>query len=211
MVLGVTSACCLVVVSPAAADQLSSVDAARAAGDASGFAPAGPGPDAKWTYKGKSIDPLYASENGLVCNETDADITRCFDTDRQADIALLGTKAVAARAQGKHGKKAKASCSASDGSVLKLYQHSSYSGWQLNLASRSAWYDMNYGGYNDDASSWNMGGHSGHISEHTYAQGLGWYFPGPTSVCDAGTNMSGYAYQGGGGDWNDRASSRYRN
>jgi hypothetical protein len=53
-----------------------------------------------------------------------------------------------------------------------------------------------------NASSYRMGGHSGHMSE--YNQGAGAWYPGATGVCNTG-NMTDYA------NWNDRVRSRYRN
>ena len=207
------AALCLLGASPAMAEKYDSIAAAKAADDPAATAPSSGATDAIWSYHGRSISPEYARNHARVCVEDDTPVTRCYDTNAQAEGATGTAVASSHRAAKKDLRskvKAKASCAASDGSQLKLYMDSSYNGFQLNLDSRGSWYDIP-SSYNDAASSWQMGGHSGHISEHTYAQGLGYLFPGPTGVCDAGTNMSGYSYQGGGGDWNDRASARYRN
>jgi hypothetical protein len=106
-------------------------------------------------------------------------------------------------------------CAANDGSPLALYQNINMGGWSISLYSEHGWYDLDsesgVNEYNDAASSFHMGGHSGHISDGD--GGSGAYYPGSTDVCANAYNMGAYAISGygAGATWNDKASSRYRN
>ncbi len=110
---------CLLATAPAAvAEKYSSINDAAAAGDPAASAQSGGGPDAKWAHHGKTITPTYASTHGLVCNETDAPVTECYDTDTQADRALASAasaKASSAKSS-RRSKRATASCSRLSGS-----------------------------------------------------------------------------------------------
>lgn len=196
--LGASVAVLLAGASPAIAQQRDSSSAAAVAGT-----------DATWLFHGKTITPAYARTHAPVCVEDASAVTRCYDTNAQAERSTATARGKSYRARNKKKSLATASCSPGDSSQLKLYMDSSYNGYQLNLATVGGWYNIP-SAYNDDASSWQMGGVSGRISEHTLQQGLGYEFPGPSGACDGGTNMSGYSYQGGGGNWNDRASARAR-
>lgn len=90
------------------------------------------------------------------------------------------------------------------GRHMEVYEHNNYAGWQLILGSRGNWYNLVQGesnDYNDNMSSFRMGEHSGHFSEHN--GGSGYWYPGATEVCSVATKMVN--------GWNDRISSRYRN
>lgn len=130
---------CLIGASPAIAEKYDSIAAAKAAGDPAAVAPSSGSTDATWTFHGRNITPEYARAHARVCVEDDTSVTRCYDTNAQAEGSAATAVASSRRAANKSVRsKAKASCSASDGSQLKLYMDSSYNGFQLNLDSREA-------------------------------------------------------------------------
>lgn len=73
-------------------------------------------------------------------------------------------------------------------------------GWDLTLQGRGAWYDM--GSFQNSASAYFMGEHSGHMSD-LYGGGGDWV-PYSTGVGDYKLSLNGTS-------WSNRISSRYRN
>jgi hypothetical protein len=157
-----------------------------------------------FTYNGAAIRPAEAAKRGLSCNQEPTGTT-CFDSQAQALAAGPGSPDVPASASRKGGRaKARAAlvCSANDGRPLVLWEHENEGGWNVNMFTRQWWANLDHP-YFKNASSYRMGGHSGHMAEH--ANGAGFWFPGPTGICAHG-NLTGYSPS-----WNDRISSRYRN
>lgn len=156
-------------------------------------------------YQGRNITPRYAAEHALACNQ-EIRATTCFDTQNEA-LAAKGVAPEASRSRARGSRKsprARAAlvCSANDGRPLVLWEHGEYGGWNVNMFSRQFWGDLEPYVYNNEASSYRMGGHSGHISDGI--NGQSYWYPGPTGICATGPHMGAY-------NWTDRATSRYRN
>ena len=66
------------------------------------------------------------------------------------------------------------SCSSS----LRLYEHNWYSGRRLSFWDRGYWQNLWLYGFDDQASSYIVGGCYAHLAEHP--DGGGWWYPGPT-------------------------------
>lgn len=157
-----------------------------------------------FTYKGREIEPHAAAVRGLACNQA-PDGTTCFDTQNEALAAEgLPPERAQAKVGRKRGPRARAAlvCSPNDGRPLVLWQHGDEEGWNVNLFTRQWWADLDSYDHDNEASSYRMGGHSGHISDGIY--GTSYWYPGPTGICDRGLHMGAY-------NWTDRATSRYRN
>lgn len=156
-------------------------------------------------YQGREVAPRYAAEHELACNQ-EIGGTTCFDSQDQA----LAAKGVAPEASASRVRTARKSpraraalvCSANDGRPLVLWEHGEYGGWNVNMFTRQWWGDLEPYVYDNAASSYRMGGHSGHISDGI--NGQSYWYPGPTGICDTGAHMGAY-------NWTDRATSRYRN
>jgi hypothetical protein len=159
-------------------------------------------------YHGKTISPQRAAAQGLICAEglPGTRVARCFADRREANrklAPLLGrSRTGAARVR---AKASMIPCPASG--PLSLYRDVDYGGWGLDLYARQIWYDMG-AAYDNQASSYAMGNHGGHIASETFDNGLGYHYPGPTSWGSCGPHMSAYKYKDT--TWNNKASSRYR-
>ncbi|WP_138974385.1 hypothetical protein [Patulibacter medicamentivorans] len=152
---------------------------------------------------GKPISTEEAAKAGLACVQgAPDDVGTCF---RSSAEAARATGSEAAPQRFGSGSEP-AFCVIPNAMVV--YENYSYGGWSLWLTGRHVWYDLT-GAYNDQVSSYEMGDHSGHIASDSYAQGLGYNYPGDTGVGGCDDNMSRYPYQGA--TWNNKASSRYRN
>jgi len=196
----------LAVPAVSSAGEPDSLSAAAAAGDPAADAPSIPLPSS-FAYKGGKITPEAAQKAGLVCNQ-DAKGVVCFDNGKLA-AAAAGGASYDARSASAAKKKvtAHAASQCSDLSQLHLFQYAQSiacyytgNGWDLPLTGRQAWYDM--GSYENSASAYFMGDHSGHMSD--YFGGGGYWVPGPTGVGDYDLSLNGTS-------WSNRISSRYRN
>jgi hypothetical protein len=156
-------------------------------------------------YEGREVTPRYAAEQALACNQ-EISGTTCFDSQSEALAAKgVAPEANAARAHGSRKTlRARAAlvCSANDGRPLVLWEHGEYGGWNVNMFTRQWWGDLEPYVYDNAASSYRMGGHSGHISDGI--NGQSYWYPGPTGICNEGPHMGAY-------NWTDRATSRHRN
>lgn len=161
---------------------------------------------AAFTYGAKSISRDAAAALDLSCNQTESGVT-CYNSQgaalRAMGVGPEGTPAEAWASKRRGGPRAKAAlyCEANNGRPLVLFEHGDYGGWNLNAFTRQQWHNLS-GSYANNASSYRMGGHSGHISDNP--NGGSWWYPGPTGICDEGAHMGAY-------NWTDRAESRYRN
>jgi hypothetical protein len=63
-------------------------------------------------------------------------------------------------------------------SSLRLYEHSWYGGRRLSFWDRGYWQNLYLYGFDDQASSYIVGGCYVHLAEHP--DGGGWWYPGPT-------------------------------
>jgi hypothetical protein len=66
------------------------------------------------------------------------------------------------------------SCSSS----LRLYEHNWYGGRRLSFWDRGYWQNLSWYGFDNQASSYIVGGCYVHLAEHS--NGGGWWYPGPT-------------------------------
>ncbi|MGB7157061.1 MAG: hypothetical protein WBD40_03280 [Tepidisphaeraceae bacterium] len=161
-----------------------------------------------FTYNGEQIAPAVAAEKQLSCNQEPTGTT-CFDS--QAEALAAGPNSGDAEIQAQSARKSRNAkrrasaalvCSANDGRPLVLFENTGESGWNVNMFTRQAWGNLGHP-YFLNASSYRMGGHSGHMAEN--ANGSGFWYPGGTGICD-NADMTGWSPS-----WNDRISSRYRN
>ena len=63
-------------------------------------------------------------------------------------------------------------------SPLRLYEHSWYGGRRLSFWDRGYWQNLYLYGFDNQASSYIVGGCYAHLAEHP--DGGGWWYPGPT-------------------------------
>ena len=66
------------------------------------------------------------------------------------------------------------SCSSS----LRLYEHNWYGGRRLSFWDRGFWQNLGWYGFDNQTSSYIVGGCYAHLAEHP--DGGGWWYPGPT-------------------------------
>ena len=71
-----------------------------------------------------------------------------------------------------------ASSSYSCWSSLRLYEHNWYGGRRLSFWDRGYWQNLYLYGFDNQASSYIVGGCYAHLAEHP--DGGGWWYPGPT-------------------------------
>jgi hypothetical protein len=197
----VVSAIALGVAAPAAvADGPHSMDEAIQQGDPAATAPSvdiGGGNEAVFEGERTSVDS--AVRRGGACLVDERPEAHCYRTEArlQQGEHIRGTRLGAPQAAPKKGRVRAAACSPTS---LRSWENASYGGWVLYWERRQYWGNLT-GQYNDAVSSFDMGNHSGHLSEHS--NGGGYWYPGDTSVCGFASNM--------GSSWNDRVSSEYRN
>jgi len=159
-----------------------------------------------FSYNHGEISRREAAELGLSCNQFPSGVT-CYDSQADALRAAGAPEEGASAQTSRHRSRsvrAKASslyCEANNGRPLVLFQDGEFEGWNINTFTRQEWFNMQ-GIYDNEASSYRMGGHSGHIAEGL--SGSGYWYPGPTGICDEGQHMGAY-------NWTDLTSSRYRN
>jgi hypothetical protein len=119
-----------------------------------------------------------------------AGVVECF-----RDRADLGARESQLQAQTVSPATATASCS----SPLRLYSDGAYGGRELDFYDRGYWQDLGTWGFDNQLSSYRVGGCGVYLAEGTYGGGS-WY-PGNTSASHSESSMlSG---------WNDRVSSIY--
>lgn len=169
------------------------------------------------TIAGKAITPAEASARDLACVQRLSGLT-CFNDVATAEKSLAPEAATTSTDPGQAQAPAATSsitvnCGYSSfDRAMRSYENLNFNantaGWTLLLEGRQIWFDMP-DGYNDAMSSYEMREHSGHIAADTYGAGLGPFYPGPTGVGDCDSDMGRFSY--GGGTWNNKASSRYRN
>ena len=63
-------------------------------------------------------------------------------------------------------------------SSLRLYEHNWYGGRRLSFWDRGFWQNLSLYGFDDQDSSYIVGGCYAHLAEHP--DGGGWWYPGPT-------------------------------
>jgi hypothetical protein len=194
----------MAIASAGSADTYKSHDEAQAAGDPAASAPSAP-VESTFLYRGKEIAVNDAAALDLACIQNAGQRTRCYSTgaelDRAEGVANPAQKD-AARVARKHKNKRRHRAHRAQHYYypMQLWEHTFQHGWRLDLNSQCAWYNIP-GAYNDNASSYDVGNHSGHLSQD-YG-GLGPWYPGPTGAYAVG-NMTDYV------GWNDWVSSRYR-
>jgi hypothetical protein len=157
-----------------------------------------------FSYQGRQISRDAAARQGLSCNEL-RDGVVCFDSQTEALTAAGSTPDKPRAASSRRTRpQARTSvvCSVGDGRPLVVWQTNGEGGWNLNLWIRMEWWGLG-GAYDNEVGSYRMGEHSGHLAENQ--GGGGFYYPGPTGICNNSLNTGAYA------GWDNRVSSRYRN
>lgn len=172
-------------------DQPSSMSEARSEGDPAAVAPTFKTP-AIFIYGGEEISEDEALGMGLACMQNPGSYV-CKDSAGEFDEAASSSARRGVRAS------ASAACGVT---ALWLYQHKQYGGVELGLGWFGGWYDLP-AVLNNEATSYRTGEGRAHLSD--FSGGGGYWYPGPTGVCDYHSNVSQpYPL------WNDRITSRYR-
>jgi hypothetical protein len=126
-------------------------------------------------------------------------VLECFRTDQALDAreAQLATRRAALNSTSPYGATAAYSYSCS--SPLRLYEYNWYGGRRLSFWDRGFWQNLGDYGFEDQTSSYIVGGCYVYLAEHAY--GGGWWYPGPTYPYAGEPAMSW--------DWQDTISSIY--
>lgn len=148
------------------------------------------------TFEGRSIDlsrEWGAATACLIWRQ--GGVAECFRTSqaldaREAQLSRTRTATTAGPAAA-----ASVSCSSS----LRLYESNWYGGRRLSFWDRGYWQNLANYGFEDQMSSYIVGGCSVYLAEH--ADGGGWWYPGPTYPYAGEPVMSW--------DWQDTISSIY--
>lgn len=173
----------------AGAEEPNSMGQAVAMDDPAAAAPTFEAP-AIYYYNGEQISEDKAL--GLACMQNPR-FYDCKDSASEFDEA----------ASSKARKGGKATASAACGvTALWLYQHKQYTGIEFGLGWFGGWYDVP-SSLNNETTAYRTGEGRAHLSD--FSGGGGYWYPGPTGVCDYHSNISQPYPQ-----WNDRISSRYR-
>ena len=104
-------------------------------------------------------------------------VLECFRDAEDLD-ALEARLNPRREAQATSASTATASASYSCWSSLRLYENTGYTGRRLSFWDRGFWQDLWLYGFDDQTSSYIVGGCYAHLAE--YAGGGGWWYPGPT-------------------------------
>jgi len=148
-------------------------------------------------FEGRTID--LAGEWGearacLVWRQ--GGVSECFRTTEELDAR---EKQLAPQREASGRDASGTSWSYSCSSSLRLYEHNWYSGRRLSFWDRGYWQNLAWYGFEDQASSYIVGGCQVYLAEH--ADGGGWWYPGPAYPF-AGVPAMQW-------DWQDTISSIY--
>lgn len=126
-------------------------------------------------------------------------VLECFRTveeldAREAELAPQRSASTTSSrsAGGGGGTVAASSASYWCSSSLRLYEHNWYSGRRLSFWDRGYWQNLAHYGFDNQMSSYIVGGCYVHLAEH--ANGWGWWYPGPTYPY-AGEPVMGWGWQ----------------
>ncbi len=124
-----------------------------------------------------------------------AGVNECFRSVEEMDhrVAAIAEAQVRGRSY-----RMLAACS----SYLRLYEHTNFGGRVLQFADRGYWQNLGNWGFNDQLSSYKVGGCGVNLAEH--ANGGGYWYPGNTGPYAQSSCMCA-----GSTKWNDRVSSIY--
>jgi len=149
-------------------------------------------------FEGRTIDLAGQWGEAQACLVwRQGGVSECFRTTAELDARekeLAPQRETAAR-DGSASKSYGSSCSSS----LRLYEHNWYSGRRLSFWDRGYWQNLSWYGFEDQVSSYIVGGCQVYLAEH--ANGEGWWYPGPTFPYSGSPAM----YWG----WQDTISSIY--
>ncbi|MEU3313805.1 peptidase inhibitor family I36 protein [Streptomyces sp. NPDC006662] len=167
------------------------------------------------TYKGKKIDLSKGWQGAKVCAEALNGQVSCYDTQSEANAALVTENAAVAKRESAIGKAlgqetpaqaptgANASEDCSFGWIC-VWEHSDYSGRRLQWSEKGTKNLSNWG-FRDQASS-------GCVNRYQYGAALvdfRDFMPDPIMVMGAGScyDFTRIGYNYGGGSWNDKADA----
>ncbi len=132
------------------------------------------------SFEGRTIDLAGDWGEAKACLVwRQGGVLECFRTAQALDAreAQLAPRRAALDSTG-YGATAAYSYSYSCSSPLRLYDYNWYSGRRLSFWDRGLWQNLGDYGFEDQASSYIVGGCYVYMAEH--ADGGGWWYPGPT-------------------------------
>ncbi len=165
-------------------------------------APAAP-TEETFTYGDKEISPSEAATKDLACLEESFETT-CYRNETELERAeglISSRERRSVSTEVRYGKARKptrrksARAANHGGNPQSIWENSGYGGWRLDRNSSCHWHGMP-GAYNDNASSANMGSHTGIIAANANGGGNTQQWNAYTAVFQL--------------YWNDTASSSYR-
>jgi len=166
-----------------------------------------------FVHGGRQISTEEAVRKGLSCVQHDQAGGLCFSSggelDRYENVPSAAaslrnadrrTRVVqrAAKKQTGSGRQYAQASSHTNCCPLTLWENRNYDGWRIDVLTSGKWFDLP-SGYNDNASSYYTGAHTGYIYENYISTAGGW-------LVSAGPYVHGCLC----GRYNDEASSRAR-
>ncbi len=141
-------------------------------------------------FEGRSINLVVGWEQARACMVRQGQV-ECFRDVAALELSAGAVQAAPAQLAGVGGYW----CS----SPLRLYEHSWYAGRQIMFYDRGYWQNLPDFGFNDQMTSYKVGGCTSYLAEHITGGGA-WY-PGPT----APYSVVGWPAN----NWDNRVSSVY--
>ncbi len=151
-------------------------------------------------FEGRTIDLAADWGDAKACLVwRQGGVLECFRSAEALDAreAQLAPRRAALDSTTSYGATAAYSYSCS--SALRLYEYNWYSGRRLSFWDRGFWQNLGDYGFEDQTSSYIVGGCYVYLAEHAY--GGGWWYPGPNYPYAGEPAMSW--------DWQDTISSIY--
>ncbi|MFF4647063.1 peptidase inhibitor family I36 protein [Streptomyces sp. NPDC001389] len=166
-------------------------------------------------YKGKQIDLSKGWQGAQVCAESLNGQVNCFDTQSEANAALVKENAAVAKREAAIGKalgqgapaQAPAGTSASEDCSfgwICVWEHSDYSGRRLQWSEKGTKNLSNWG-FRDQASSGCVNRYQNGAALVDFRD----FMPDPIMLMGAGScyDFTRVGYNYGGGSWNDKADA----
>ena len=133
------------------------------------------------TFEGRQIDLAGDWGEAKACLVwRQGGVMECYRTEAALDAreAQLGAGRRAQAGESPTAARSFYDFSWSCSSPLRLYEYNWYGGRRLSFWDRGYWQNLGDYGFNDQTSSYIIGGCYAHLAEH--ANGGGWWYPGPT-------------------------------
>ena len=130
------------------------------------------------TFEGETIDLAGDWGDARACLIwRQGGVMECFRTEAELDEREAELRG-AQPSQAAEGPTAAQAHSWYCSSSLRLYEHNWYGGRRLSFWDRGYWQNLSDYGFEDQTSSYIVGGCYVHLAEHAW--GGGWWYPGPT-------------------------------